>query len=160
MSVCVHKTQYNCTKRAFTLLIALPPGISSPPLSWSSPLVVKKTATCLQTYRWLLHYKTMETWREYPPVSLHTASSSQTDNDTLSTQTTGAWAHRASGPQVTEWWTNSLSSQVTLKDIEKVRAEWQERREETKVSGPLGLCQMDTLGYAEVTEESGTHWLD
>lgn len=102
----------------------------------------------------------MEAWREYPLVSLYTASSSHTDNDTLSTQTTGAWAHRASGPQVTERWANSLSSQVTLKDIEKVRAEWQERREETEVSGPSGLRQMDTLGHAQVTEESGTHWLD
>ena len=65
----VHKTKSNWTKRAFTLLTSSSSGFSflppcPDPLLW---LLKKKTAPCLQTYRWPLHYKTMEAWREYPP---------------------------------------------------------------------------------------------
>lgn len=84
----VHKTKSNWTKRAFTLLTSSSSGFSflppcPDPLLWS----LKKKQ--LHAYRLTDGRSITRQWKpeeNIPPVSLYTASSCHTDNNTLSTQ--------------------------------------------------------------------------
>lgn len=102
----------------------------------------------------------MEAWKQYPLVSLYSFKLSHWQRHSIRYTPTHTYVCSASSPQVIERWLNCLSSQLTLKAIEKVREAW---LKEEQVSREKTNCLIFwasvkwTLGYTEVVEDSVMH---
>ncbi len=93
----------------------------------SALLWLSKKATCLQIIiAQIISITTPWVPENNIPWCPCIALSGHTDNETQY-KPTHAFAHRVSASQVREWWTNCLSSQLTLRAIQKLKEEWLEK---------------------------------